>query len=473
MVLKIYNSLSRKVEVFEPLENNRVSVYVCGPTVWDYSHIGHARTYIAFDTFLSYLRYRGYETKYVVNITNVDDKIINRAKEVKEDPLKLAERFERIFFEDMEALGVDKADAYPRVTEHMQDIVKLIQVLIEKGYAYQANGDVYFDVRKVKSYGELSGLSLDDLKVGARTEVSENKRFPVDFALWKAAEPGELSWESPWGMGRPGWHTECSAMSMKYLGPQLDIHGGGQDLIFPHHENEILQSEAATGRRPFVKYWLHTGFLNVGGKKMSKSLGNIIVIKDLLQRCDPEAFRLFVLSAHYRSPVDFTYESLDQAKKNLERLYNVVGTLRRLLDEKRSESVGKGETAFLETLGEYKQKFVEAMDNDFNVPLALTSLFELARKTNSYISRSRTISKHALEGILGLFLELGGILGILQKVARREELPEEVMLIIEERERARKRGDWKTADSIRAKLRKRGILLEDTPEGVRWKRIGS
>jgi len=219
MVLKIYNSLSRKVEVFEPLEKNRVRVYVCGPTVWDYSHIGHARTYIAFDTFLRYLRYRGYETKYVVNITNVDDKIINRAKEVKEDPLKLAERFERIFFEDMEALGVDKADAYPRVTEHMQDIVKLIQVLIEKGYAYQANGDVYFDVRKVKSYGELSGLSLDDLKVGARTEVSENKRFPVDFALWKTAEPGELSWESPWGMGGPGWYTGCSAMSMKYLGP--------------------------------------------------------------------------------------------------------------------------------------------------------------------------------------------------------------------------------------------------------------
>jgi cysteinyl-tRNA synthetase len=473
MVLKIYNSLSRKVEVFEPREKNKVRVYVCGPTVWDYSHIGHARTYIAFDTFLRYLRYREYETKYVVNITNVDDKIINRAKEVKEDPLRLAERFEKIFFEDMEALGVDKADAHPRVTEHMQDIIKLIQVLIEKGYAYQADGDVYFDVRKVKSYGELSGLSMDDLKMGAGAEVSENKRFPVDFALWKAAEPGELSWESPWGMGRPGWHIECSAMSMKYLGPQLDIHGGGQDLIFPHHENEILQSEAATGKRPFVKYWLHTGFLNVGGKKMSKSLGNIIVIKDLLQKCDPEVFRLFVLSAHYRSPIDFTYESLDQAKRNLERLYNVAETLRRMLNEERSESIDAEEAAFLKTLDDYKQKFIEAMDNDFNVPLALTNLFELARKTNSYISHARAISKTMLERSLNLFMELGGILGILHKVARHEELPEEITRMIEERERARKRGDWKTADSIRAKLRKRGILLEDTPEGVRWKRIGS
>jgi len=303
--------------------------------------------------------------------------------------------------------------------------------------------------------------------------VSENKRFPVDFALWKAAELGELSWESPWGMGRPGWHIECSAMSMKYLGPQLDIHGGGQDLIFPHHENEILQSEAATGKRPFVKYWLHTGFLNVGGKKMSKSLGNIIVIKDLLQKCDPEAFRLFVLSAHYRSPIDFTYESLDQAKKNLERLYNVVDTLRRMLGEERGESMGDEEAAFLKTLDDCKQKFIEAMDNDFNAPLALTNLFELARKTNAYVSRSRTISKTMLERTLNLFLELGGVLGILHKVAAPEELPEEIMLIIEKRERARKRGDWKTADNIRAKLRKRGILLEDTPEGVRWKRIGS
>lgn len=471
MVLKVYNTLSHKVEIFQPLENNNVLIYVCGPTVYDYSHIGHARTYIAFDVIVRYLRYKGYDTKYIVNITNIEDKIINRAKKLNEDPKELADKYEKAFFDDMEALGLEKADAYPRVTEHIQDIIKYIQVLVDKDYAYQANGDVYFDVRKAENYGVLSRQSLSDVKAGARVEPNENKKFPADFALWKAAKPGEPSWESPWGNGRPGWHIECSVLSIKYLGPQIDIHGGGQDLIFPHHENEILQSESMTGRKPFVKYWLHTGMLNLKGEKMSKSLGNIFVIGDFLKKYDAETLLFMVLSAHYRSPINFNNRTLNQASRNLERLYITIDKLRKMIGEERPETTSQKKFTFLKSLDGYKQEFIKAMDDDFNTPLALTVLFNLARKTNLFINKNPEANKGSLEKILNLFLELGGILGLLQKVVESEELTKEIMALIKERESARAEGDWEKSDRIRAELRQKGIQLEDTQEGVKWRRL--
>ena len=471
MPLKVFNTLGQRMEVFKPLRDNAVGMYVCGPTVYDHSHIGHARTYIAFDVIVGYLRYKGFEVKYVVNITNIDDRIINRAKELGEDPMKLADKFEEEFFDDVKALGIAKADVYPKVTDHIPEIVKMIQTLVEKGFVYAANGDVYFDVRKVTDYGKLSRQSLEDVKAGARVDVSEKKRFPVDFALWKVSKLGEPGWDSPWGKGRPGWHIECSVMSAKYLGPQFDIHGGAQDLIFPHHENEILQSEAASGKKPFVKYWLHTGFLNVEGKKMSKSLGNIIPISELLKKYSAEEFRLFVLSAHYRSPINFTYKSLNQARKNLEKLYNLIHNINALIKEQKKEKMDREEKEFYEKLEDLKRKFLEAMDDDFNTPLALKHLFTIERKTNAYVRSRVDVSKELLNRFLDLFSELGSILGILKEVREvPEKLPEELARLIEEREEARKREDWETADRIRLHVRELGIILEDTPEGVKWRK---
>jgi len=471
MPLKVFNTLNQRIEVFKPLRDNTVGIYVCGPTVYDYSHAGHARTYIAFDIIVRYLRYKGFEVKYVVNITNIDDKIINRAKELKKDPLKLAEKFEEAFFDDIKALGIEQADVYPKVTDHIPEIIKMIQTLIGKGFAYVVNGDVYFCVTKVADYGRLSHQSLDEVKAGARVDLSEKKVFPVDFALWKSSKSGEPSWDSPWGKGRPGWHIECSVMSMKYLGPQFDIHGGAQDLIFPHHENEILQSEAASGEKPFVKYWLHTGFLNVDRKKMSKSLGNIITIGELLEKYSAEEFRLFVLSAHYRSPINLTYESLNQARKNLEKLYNLIHKINALVKEQKKERTDREEKRFYKELEDLKQKFLKAMDEDFNTPLALKYLFAIMRKTNTYLRRRVEVSKELLDRILGLFSELGSILGILEEVREApEELPEELAKLIGEREKARESKDWEAADRIRLHLRELGVILEDTPEGVRWSR---
>ena len=471
MVLKVYNTLTRKIEVFKPISDKRVLIYVCGPTVYDKSHIGHARTYIAFDVVIRYLRYKGYKTKYIVNITNVEDKIIKRANELDTDPLILAEKFESIFFEDMEALSLLKADAYPRVTDHMDDIIHYIKILIENGYGYQVNGDVYFDVRKAEEYGSLSGQSLKEVKMGARVEPGEKKRFPADFALWKAAKPGEPAWKSPWGMGRPGWHIECSVMSVKYLGPQIDIHGGGQDLIFPHHENEILQSECMTSKKPFAKYWLHTGMLNIKGEKMSKSVGNIFAVKDFVKKYNPETLRLLVLSAHYRSPIDFTIQNLNQARRNLDRLYITADKLREMLEVEVPGTINAEEEAFIESLNEFEQKFVKAMDDDFNTPLALTSLYELAKKINIFINNEANLSRTALEKIIGFFLRLSNVLGLLDVEYEREPLPKEIQALIEERERARSEGDYKKSDRIRAELKRKHIQLEDTEEGVKWRRL--
>ena len=467
MPIKVYNTLSGKIEEVRPRIENKLGMYVCGPTVYDYSHIGHARTYIAFDVMVRYLRYREFDVKYIVNITNIDDKIINRAKETGEDPFRLADKFETAFFEDMGALGVERADAYPRVSEHMPEIIEMVQTLVKKGFAYESDGDVYFDVTKITDFGKLSHQTMEEMKAGARVEIDEKKRNPADFALWKRAKEGEPHWKSPWGEGRPGWHIECSAMSMKYLGRQLDIHGGAKDLIFPHHENEIAQSEAYSGKKPFVRYWVHTGFLTIDGKKMSKSLGNIIKIKDLLSKYDPEVFRLFVLSTHYRRPVDFEEKTLNQLKLSLNRFYSTMNKLQ--LQIKNAEEVrelGKREKKIDEQVARLKQKFLDDMDNDFNTAKSLANLFKIARIGNKVATRGT--SKQLLIKISDTITELGEIFGLFTVERKVKRLSEDERRLIEERNRARENKDWKKADEIREKLKEMGIMLRDYPEGTKW-----
>ncbi len=446
-------------------------MYVCGPTVYDYPHIGHARTYMAFDALVRYLRRKDYRVTYVMNITNVDDKIINRARESGEDPQSLADKFESIFFEDMLALGISKADFHPRVTDHMDGIIDTIGRIIRNGYAYVADGDVYFSVGKVKDYGKLSHQSMKELIAGARVEPSEKKKDPMDFALWKSAKEGEPFWESPWGRGRPGWHIECSTMSSKYLGDQFDIHGGALDLIFPHHENEILQSEAATGKKPFVKYWLYTGFLNVGGEKMSKSLGNFITIREILGKYDARVFRFFALLAHYRSPIDFTYEALDDARNGLERLYTSV-------DYARSLKKSKKKTRLVQ---ETTQSFFDALDDDFNTPRAIALLFDFAKEVNKMSEVSKDV--------VSFFEDALDILGLTRVVRLAEGAKKKILemiegfgytpsgsddaaimkTVIEIRNSCRRKGDYATSDKIRRELEGVGVILEDTAEGTTWK----
>ncbi len=455
--------MTGRLEPFEPFSKGKVSVYVCGPTVYDYSHIGHARTYISFDVIVRYLEYRGYKLTYVVNITDIDDKIIARAKETNEDPLVLSKRFEQAFFEDMEEFNLRPADQFPRVSDHIQDIIIMIEGLVEKEAAYVADGDVYFDVTKIQDFGKLSHQSLDQMMAGARVEIDRKKRSPHDFALWKRSDEGEPGWDSPWGTGRPGWHMECSVMSMKYLGPQLDIHGGAKDLIFPHHENEIVQSESYTGKKPFAKYWIHTGFLTINGLKMSKSLGNFITIRDLLKRHSAESFRLFALSTHYRRPVDFSDEGLSQAEAGLERIYETRDRLRNLI---RSDACRESpdEERLLEEIAEAKEKYLMGMDNDFNSAIALASFHDLIRLGNRVgdLKSSKRVTQAALDTIN----ELGAIFGLFQHEKEELAISDQVKALIEERDRARKQRDWKKADEIRERLRKMGISLRDSPDGT-------
>ena len=464
---RIFNTLTRELEEFKTRSSKEVRMYVCGPTVYDYSHIGHARTYIAFDTVVRYLLHRGYKVRYIVNITDVDDKIIRRANEVGEDPARLAKRFEQCFREDMKALGLLEAERYPRVTEHITDIIEMIKALVSKGFAYEVKGNIYFDITRVQDYGKLSNQPIEDLQAGARVEVDKYKRNPVDFALWKKAKEGEPSWNSPWGKGRPGWHIECSAMSCKYLGNEIDIHGGARDLVFPHHENEIAQSEADSGKKPFVKYWMHTGFLTINGEKMSKSLGNFITVRDLLRTVDPEAFRLLILSTHYRSPVDYTEEALIQSTKKLRRFRN---TLEALEWRKSRSTESRQESTRRESLPEVakaEQLFFAAMEDDFNTSKAIASIFSMVRAAN------RALKRGAPDWELDQYSEtlriLWGILGFSRMSTKREELPKRAKKLIELREEARKAGDWKKADSIREELRKIRVLVEDTPEGTKWR----
>jgi len=461
--MRIYNTLTRKKEELIPVRDREVRMYVCGPTVYNYFHIGNARVFITFDTFRRYLKYRGYKVIYVQNFTDIDDKLIKRAKEEGVTVKEIAEKYIEEYFRDADALGIERADYHPRATENIPEIIEIIKTLQNKGYAYEVEGDVYYRARKFEDYGKLSHQNLEELEAGARVQVEERKEDPLDFTLWKRAKPGEPSWDSPWGKGRPGWHIECSAMALKYLGETIDIHAGGPDLIFPHHENEIAQSEGATGK-PFAKYWMHVGYLNVNNEKMSKSLGNFFTAREIAARYDPEVIRFFMLSAHYRSPINFSPELLDQAGKALERLYNTIDNLAHLF---KNTDDTEERPYFLKKLEELRDKFINAMDDDFNTADAISILFDISREINTVLNeRSK---KNHIDRALNLLKELGGILGILKK-ERDVILEKEIEALVKKREQARKEKDWPTADSIREELKKKGIILEDTPAGVRWKR---
>ena len=465
-MVKLYNTLTRKKEEFIPLKEGRVGIYVCGPTVYDFFHVGNARPFIVFDVLRRYLEYKGYRVTYVQNFTDVDDKIINRALEENSTMDEVSERFIKEYFADADKLGVKRATFHPRATEHIEEIIYLIKRLEDKGLAYAAADGIYFDTRKFSGYGKLSGQNLEDLNAGARVEVDKTKRNPADFALWKKQKPGEPAWDSPWGKGRPGWHIECSAMSTKYLGETIDIHAGGQDLIFPHHENEIAQSEGASGRI-FARYWLHNGFINIENEKMSKSLGNFFTIRDISRDYDLEIIRFFMLSAHYRNPVNFSREMLNQAKNGLERLYNAKGDLEHLKKNAQRQQMNSREEEKAKGLEAYRKKFEEAMEDDLNTADAVAAIFELVRDINTFVKGdvSAAFAKRALE----LIKELTGVLGIMSK---EEQGPDKIIeQLVARREEARKQKDWALADKIRDDLRVRGIIIEDTPQGAKWKRI--
>ncbi|HHY20741.1 MAG TPA: cysteine--tRNA ligase [Bacilli bacterium] len=465
MAIQVYNTLTRKKEPFIPIEEGKVKMYVCGPTVYNYIHIGNARPPIVFDVVRRYLEYRGYDVTYVSNFTDVDDKIIRAANELGEDVFAVAERFIAAYHEDTCALGVQKADLHPRVTETMDDIISFIEQLVEKGYAYEAEGDVYFRTKRFKSYGQLSDQSIDDLQAGARIEVDDRKEDPLDFALWKAAKPGEIKWDSPWGEGRPGWHIECSAMVKKYLGETIDIHAGGQDLAFPHHENEIAQSEALTGQK-MANYWLHNGYINIDNEKMSKSLGNFVLVHDIIQQHSPDVVRYFMLTAHYRSPINFSAELLESAKQSLDRLQTTVANLKHRLEQ--SADYGKNNEEWLQKIAQFKERFIAEMDDDFNTANAIAVLFDLAKEANIYLRNDQT-TKSVLQAFLAMMTELASVLAI--NVEKEEELlDEEIEALIKKRNKARKDRDFALADQIRDDLKNKGIMLEDTPQGVRWKR---
>ncbi len=465
--LQVYNTLTKSKEKFEPLREGQVRMYVCGPTTYNYIHLGNARPIVVFDTVRRYLQYLGYQVTYVQNFTDVDDKIINKAQEEKLEPLALAAKYIDEYFKDADKLNVKRADVHPKVSEHINEIISFIKKLIEKGKAYEVDGDVYFSVRKFAEYGKLSGRSVDDLLVGARIEVDARKKDPLDFALWKKAKDGELSWSSPWGQGRPGWHIECSAMSCKYLGDEFDIHGGGSDLIFPHHENEIAQTESL-GERPMARYWLHNGFITVNQEKMSKSLGNFFLLRDILAQFDPMVVRFFLLSTHYRSPIDFDDERLQVAQRGLERLRNAYAQLEYGIKNAGSSENGAKLIAATQNA---QEQFVKAMNDDFNTALAIAALFDLARDINTYSSEKEQ-DKDALAGAKKVFEDLMGVIGIDLAVEHGEngQILEGLMeLIIEIRQTARKNKDFTTADLIRDKLKELGIILEDTPQGTKWK----
>ncbi len=465
--LVVYNTLTRQKEPFEPFEPPYVRMYVCGPTVYDSAHIGHGMSYVVFDMIRRYLEYRGYRVRHVQNFTDVEDKIIKRSAELGMTWQDLTNRYIEEFLQQMDALNVKRAHVYPYASREIAEIIELIEGLIEKGYAYVVDGDVYFRVAKDDDYGKLSGRRLEDLKAGARVEVDERKENPLDFALWKAAKPGEPSWESPWGPGRPGWHIECSAMSLHYLGEQIDIHGGGADLIFPHHENEIAQSECYTGKTPFVKYWMHNGLLQLGGEKMSKSLGNLITLDEILERYDPNAFRLFVLSSHYRRPVTYTDESFAAAQRGLERFYAA-------LEHPPANTLpGANDAALAQKARKTHKAFDEAMSDDFNTALALGALFDLARAINA-ARDTREIGPGFTEAQATL-RELLEVLGFrLTEETRRggaaaTDVAPLVALLIDVRSELRKKREWALADLIRDRLAEQGIALEDTPEGTKWR----
>ncbi|WP_234123328.1 cysteine--tRNA ligase [Clostridium hydrogenum] len=463
--MKIFNTMTRQKEEFVPLNPNEVKMYVCGPTVYDFFHIGNARTFVVFDTVRRYFEYRGYKVDFIQNFTDIDDKMINRANKEGTTVSELGNKYIDEYYKDADNLHIERATCNPRATEFMDEIIKFISDLIDKGYAYEVEGDVYFNTKSFEKYGKLSGQNLDDLKAGARIDVDERKKEPMDFAVWKKQKEGEPGWESPWGIGRPGWHIECSCMASKLLGDTIDIHAGGMDLVFPHHENEIAQSEARSGKK-FANYWMHSAYLNINNKKMSKSLNNFFTTREILDRYDAEVVRMFLLSAQYRTPLNFSEELLDSAKLSMERLYNSIGNLENLLNEVKSDEITEEERKYKASIEKYKEKFIEKMDDDFNTADAISTIFELVKDINININvnSSREIVKYLLDLIRGL----GKPLGILQK-STVTSLEDEIEKLIQERQEARKNRDFKLADKIRDDLKARGIILEDTPEGVRWK----
>ena len=464
--MQIYNTMTRRKEELVPLKPGEISIYVCGPTVYSFIHIGNARPLIVFDTLRRYLEYRGYKVKFVQNFTDVDDKVIRRANEDGCSIRDVAEKYIAEYYKDAETLNVKKATAAPRATEHMDEIISLIKSLIEKGHAYPAdNGDVYFAVRSYDSYGKLTGQSIESLESGARIDPGEHKRDPLDFALWKSAKPGEPSWDSPWGKGRPGWHIECSAMSMSILGETFDIHAGGKDLIFPHHENEIAQSEACTGK-PFARYWMHNGHINIEGQKMSKSLGNFRNVRDIISEFDPNVLRLFMLSAHYASPINFRRELMEQTAAAYERLCTARERLREAQTANNPNAEEEG--AFAAALEGYKQSFIEAMDDDLNTADAIGVLFELVRAVNTFVTEKR--SKAAIDNAARAFDELTDVLGI-STDAKIEEFPEEAVRLLNERTEARAVKNWALADELRNRLAQLGFAVEDSKQGAKLKRI--
>ncbi|WP_291651587.1 cysteine--tRNA ligase [Clostridium sp.] len=465
--MRVYNSLTRKKEEFIPLTPGEIKMYVCGPTVYNYFHIGNGRTFIIFDTIRKYFEYRGYKVKFVQNFTDIDDKMIKKANEEGTTVSDIGDKYIDEYYKDADGLNIRRASINPRATEYIHDIIEFVNGLIEKGYAYEVDGDVYFRTKKFEGYGKLIGQNLDDLQAGARINVDERKEDPMDFAVWKAQKPGEPAWESPWGMGRPGWHIECSCMAKKILGDTIDIHAGGMDLAFPHHENEIAQSEALTGK-PFARYWLHGAFLNINNQKMSKSLNNFLTARDILKQYDADVVRFLMLSGHYRVQLNFSDDLLESAKASVERLYNAVSNLENLIDEVKIESMDDKEKAYLESLDVYRQKYIEKMDDDFNTADAITAIFDLIKDINTNVSIDS--SKELCESALSLIRELGNPLGILQK-STKGSLEEEIERLIAERQQARKDRNFALADKIRDDLKARNIVLEDTPQGVRWKKV--
>jgi cysteinyl-tRNA synthetase len=478
MAIRVYNTLGRKKETFEPLEPGKVRMYVCGPTVYDSCHIGHARSVIVFDVIARYLRTKGYDVTYVRNFTDIDDKIIDKANRLSISPQEVAEKYIREFYEDMDALNVERADIEPMATAHIGQIISFIEHLMARGFAYRVDGDVYFPVEKFEQYGKLSGRNLEEMEAGARVDIDQRKRNPFDFVLWKSSKPGEPAWKSPWGMGRPGWHIECSAMGHEYLGETFDIHGGGKDLTFPHHENEIAQSEALF-QKPFVRYWIHNGFVNIDQEKMSKSLGNFLMIKDVVKAYHPEAIRLFLLSNHYRSPIDFSDKAMDEAASGLDKIYALL----QRIDEK----VGMAAVANVEP-GDCWQRFCEAMDDDFNSARGIGILFDTVRKINRQMDQHHGKLPSELNDTArtarGDIMRIGQILGILMvspetyfDQKRSQTLKEKaidsqfVESLLQQRNEARRAKNWELADNIRKQLQDMNITLEDRPEGTVWKVI--
>ncbi|NLK21208.1 MAG: cysteine--tRNA ligase [Epulopiscium sp.] len=464
--MRIYNTLTKKKEEFIPLEPGKVKMYVCGPTVYNYIHIGNARPYIVFDTVRRYFEYKGYKVTYVQNFTDVDDKIIKKANEENKTTAEIVDKYIKETLKDADALNIKRATVHPRVTEEMTEIIAMIETLIEKGFAYVVEGTVYFYTHAFKSYGKLSNKNQEDLEAGARIEINEDKKHPMDFVLWKPKKEGEPSWNSPWGDGRPGWHIECSAMAKKYLGDTIDIHAGGEDLVFPHHENEIAQSESTNGK-PFAKYWMHNGFINIDNKKMSKSKGNFFTLREVAGEFPHEVIRFFMLNAHYRSPINFSRELMQSAQNGLERIKNAILNLEHLISHNSREEITEDEERLSRDLKLFDEKFEEAMEDDFNTAYAVASIFELVKLSNTHVTNQS--SKEFAKIVKNKILNLCSILGILEKQGDNL-LDSEIESLIQKRQEARKAKDWDLADEIRNDLKKKGITLEDTPQGVKWKR---